>query len=160
MNAGFIGIGSMGGTLVRALATESHGDLGGTTSRLRLFNSADAEHRELRSFFTAAGLAMGREFNFPSPQSKEGNKHFILFSRFCGKLREICRRGNVTTRLCEANPWLDRTSNCRSPARPCFATVLQRFPSPWRSGDRFSWSASTSATWQIRCFLLRVMKEL
>jgi hypothetical protein len=29
MNAGFIGIGSMGGTLVRALATESHGDLGG-----------------------------------------------------------------------------------------------------------------------------------
>jgi nitrogen-specific signal transduction histidine kinase len=42
MNAGFIGIGSMGGTLVRALAAESHGDLGGTTSRLRLFNSADA----------------------------------------------------------------------------------------------------------------------
>jgi PAS domain S-box-containing protein len=29
MNAGFIGIGSMGGTLVRALATESHGNLGG-----------------------------------------------------------------------------------------------------------------------------------
>ena len=72
MNAGFIGIGSMGGTLVRALATEIHGNLGGTTSRLRLFNSPDAEHRVVRSFFTAAGLAMGREFNFPSPQSKEG----------------------------------------------------------------------------------------
>jgi pyrroline-5-carboxylate reductase len=31
MNAGFIGIGSMGGTLVRALATESRGNLGGAT---------------------------------------------------------------------------------------------------------------------------------
>src|SRR5260370_25374306 len=103
MNACFIGIGSMGGTQVRALATESHGNLGGTTSRLRLFNGADAEHRVLRSFFTAAGLAMGREFNFPSPQSKEGKKHLILFSRLYGKLRESCRRGNVTTRLCEAN---------------------------------------------------------
>src|SRR5260370_14567019 len=103
MNACFIGIGSMGGTWVGAVATESHGNLGGTSSRLRLFNSADAEHRVLRSFFTAAGLAMGREFNLPSPQSKEGKKHLILFSRFCGKLRESCKRGNVTTRLCEAN---------------------------------------------------------
>src|SRR3984893_9942399 len=103
MNAGFIGIGSMGGTLVRALATEIHGNLGGTTSRLRLFNSPDAEHRVVRSFFTAAGLAMGCEFKFPKPSTKEGKKHFILFSWFCGKLREICRRGNVTTRLCEAN---------------------------------------------------------
>jgi len=56
----------------------------------------------LRSFFTGR-LGDGREFNFPSPQTKEGKKHFILFSWFCGKLREICRRGNVTTRLCEAN---------------------------------------------------------
>ena len=71
MNAGFIGIGSMGGTLVRALATEIHGNLGGTTSRLRLFNRPDSEHRVVRSFFTAAGLAMGREFNFPSPQSPQ-----------------------------------------------------------------------------------------
>jgi hypothetical protein len=41
---------------------------------LRLFNSPDAEHWVLRSFFTAAGLAMGREFNFPSPQTKEGKE--------------------------------------------------------------------------------------
>jgi len=98
MNAGFIGIGSMGGTQVRALATESHGNFGGTTSRLRLFNSADAGHRVLRSFFTAAGLPMGREFNFPSPQSKEGKKHFILFSWFCGKLRE--NSGNLQAWKC------------------------------------------------------------
>src|ERR1700692_1668518 len=35
-NAGFTGISGMGGTLVRALATDSHGNLGGTTFTFEL----------------------------------------------------------------------------------------------------------------------------
>src|ERR1700730_3061524 len=54
------------------------------------FNRADEEHRVLRSFFTTAGGTGHRQFNFPSPQAKEGKNHLILFFRFCGKLR-----GNV-----------------------------------------------------------------
>src|SRR6202166_4036704 len=35
------------------------------------------------------GGTVHRQFNFPSPESKEGKNRLILLFRFCGKLREI-----------------------------------------------------------------------
>src|ERR1700687_2307496 len=116
------------------------------------FNRADEEHRVLRSFFTTAGGTGHRQFNFPSPQSKEGKNHLILFFRFCGKLR-----GNVAGVEMSPLVYVRRNYGQIEPriADLPLARASLRSRSAFRvrgaRGGRFSWRASTSATWQIRC---------
>jgi len=118
MNAGFIGIGSMGGTLVRALATESHGNLGG---RHHVCASSTVPTRSTGCFARSSprpAWRWGVDSTSQVPNLKKAKSTSSCSPGFAVNFGKFCRRGNVTTRLCEANHGARSTSNCRSPRSP------------------------------------------